>query len=647
MKINRLAPLLSGIIAATVAVMIVFVLPPSEYHEAYGLESPVEDDFVVVAPEPLAYEAEDEPAPEDAVFALPTTMTVYVNEAPFLMPAYNIEGQYYFYFRDIAYVLADTHARFSLWLHGPYSPMQFRGHDGELRYFSPFNPRIHRGEHYDVLGIELHPLPQEPKFTMPITMWMDDQSLLSRGPFGMGVDMDAFDVDNRLYADLRSVGHAIGFEALWDAQSNVFRINTFEPTISEYGRQVAEEFLSQFPTLHYEMRWLHDASSWAFFDPATDQEVEVEMNELFLQNYIYVQRYDLFDLNGNGIPEIVIHWDSLDLSRWGAGQYLYVYNQGSFERVADIGLHIFNRSSQGDVFLYSGDLGSYSGLSGRTYSITMDDNGLHMELLFGEYWHRDEETEEGYVRTAGTLTYLDEEYLHQNWQQYFPNAIMGHVPGRPDELLFPMRPFTLETARVIPFPHGIMEIDHIYMYDPESDSEHRAISVGDEFFGLTLTEIQSSVVEYVNGELYRTLEARASFSGEIIVDGLVFFSRLEDGTFSMWGDSPDNYIIALGAGAVPWFAKEYGWWLGGWGCTRIPLHITSPEILTNLDLLRKQWEIAEEEIGHGPLSALDMFMSLRIRNLNLAFNANYPFGEGWGHNPVVAEIVGVFDMGHR
>ena len=407
----------SAIAAVFMAISLTFILWPGESGEAYiyGLdydnEDCAEDDYEEI-------EHEDEPGeedllpPENAVAAMPAALTVYVNLTSFLVPAYHIEGQYYFYLRDIAYLTADTHARFDLQLHSSYSPVIFRNHLGEYRYMSPFDPTMWRGMHYEAIGIELRPLTAEPKYAVPIAFGFHDQNWLSRGPFGTSKTMYGFDVDNRLYADLRSVGHAMGFEVIYDAQGGTFHINTFEPVLSVYGRQVVEDFINQYSILNYEQ---------------------------LSNDNLFVQRYDLFNLDNSGIPAIVVHLDIMELSRWGAGQFLYVYNQGGFERIADIGLHIFSRSRRGEIFLYSGDLGHYSGTDGGIYSIAIGD-GLHMKPLYG---------------------------------QYAPSPLMGHVPGNPDILLFPLRPFTLDSPIAAEEGHLIAQIrrgDFSTVRIPEGDT---------------------------------------------------------------------------------------------------------------------------------------------------------------------------------
>jgi len=188
-------------------------------------------------------------------------------------------------------------------------------------------------------------------------------------------------------------------------------------------------------------------------------------------------------------------------------------------------------------------------------------------------------------------------------------------------------------------------IGHIYVYDPDSPGGYLALSVGDDFFDLTLSAIQSSVVQYDGGQFYRTVTARAGFSGELEIAGLGFFSRDDNGKITMDGDP---YVILPGWGSVPWFANEQGWMLAGFGCGRIPVNITNPEFFNDLDLLYEIWDIAEDEIGQGPQPHLDVSMYATIRNLELSFNASYPFGEGWVYGPpVVAEIVKVFGLGYR
>jgi len=403
---------------------------------------------VSATPTPEASEISDIPTPEtyentddftsqsseiSTIAATPSRLTVYVNETQFTMSSFYVEGQYYFYLRDIAFVLNDTIARFCLSLHGPYSPIRF-GSSGN--YLSPFDALVHRGWQYNPVGTELRSLPEVEETAAHIAALVNDQLWLTGGFFANIEPIDAYAIDNRLYVDFWTMGQIFGFDTLWDASEKAFHIDTNEPSITTYGRQVAEEFIGQFLSLRYSVRWIHDENRFALVDPETDIEVDVALESFYYREdeRAFAFRYFLYDLNNDGVPEIVVQWGR-DESRWNA-QTLYVYKDGAYEAVGEIHLHIFYRCQQGELFLYSGDLGKYTGNFGRFYSIEMTENDFQRELLFGEYWSQSEEE----VLISGSM----EEILREGVSLYnrprFPKA---NHPHRTDEPLLPLRPFTM------------------------------------------------------------------------------------------------------------------------------------------------------------------------------------------------------------
>jgi len=234
---------------------------------------------------------------------------------------------------------------------------------------------------------------------------------------------------------LRDLGQIVGFDTHWYALSNAFHIDTHEPNLSDYGRQAAEEFLRPFLTLHGERVWVMDESRGVLLDINTGEEIEMRLP--FSQDRNIVQRYDLFDLTGDGIPAVVLHWDYWAGSRWGAGQFLYVYQDGGFAQIAELGMHVFYRSSQGEIFLYIDHCLGYCGSGRRTlHSVVLDDGNPRLELLISSEWDGQSGKHVFYV--SEELLYMDEEAL----RSFVRNAPVFSVPGRPDEPLFPLRPFT-------------------------------------------------------------------------------------------------------------------------------------------------------------------------------------------------------------
>jgi hypothetical protein len=304
--------------------------------------------------------------------------------------------------RDLAYVLNDTIARFSLSFSNP--PEQW----------------LRRGDRYISTGAELQELPRETKTAVPLAFRLIDMNWLVGGSFGTQAELDGFDIDDRLYVNLRSMGRALGFDVIGGVHTNFTHINTNEPQISDYGRQVAEEFLRRFPALRYEWYSVRDESRFDVLDPETGLGMHLTPEDFYYceETRHWVHNYFMYDLNGNGIPEIVVQHGS-DISRWNA-QTLYIYRNGSFEAERDIWLHIFYRCAQGEIFLYSGDLGHYSDLHGNFWAADMDENGLHFEL-----------------------PYADDGGWLENVNDALEQLPMASHPLRPGEPLFPIRPFRM------------------------------------------------------------------------------------------------------------------------------------------------------------------------------------------------------------
>jgi len=386
--------------------------------------------------------------PDNTIFATPIQLAVYVNETLFSVPAFYVQGQHYFYLRDIAYILKDTIARFQLSLHGPYTPSWWLDLDGERRY-NTFSPVIWDAP-YSPTGAELQPIATDAEVATPIEFCFNSQNWLVGGAFGTTVSMNAYNIGNRLYVDLWQIGPAVGFETYFNAQTITFHINTHEPFVSEYGRHVAKAFLRPFleKGAYYHQC---DYSTLTFCSPSDFAQHAVEARHVeladgqqklkVLYNVVYlVWGYRLYDFDGSGIPAIVLTWGR-DISRWNA-QTLYIYQQGSFVAVSEIGLHIFYRSAQphDEMFMYSGDLAHYSGMFGGFYSVTLDDSGLNFQDLFVEVWTWcDESNSSEYIyHTCGVLAEMDEDTLGE----FFLRAPILNNPHRLYEPLFPIRPFT-------------------------------------------------------------------------------------------------------------------------------------------------------------------------------------------------------------
>jgi len=378
----------------------------SEAEETYTTPATYYNPYTDIYEPPLTLPQYEESG-YDAILATPVQLPVYVNETLYSVPAFYIEGQHYFYLRDIAHILQGTLAEFWLSLHSPYSPVRIMGIDGE-RYGCPLTPTI-----WEILPSwdmgyvpALRPLPSDAKLATPITSYFNNQSWLAGGAFGIVYPMAAFEIDNRLFIDLWQIGRAMGVDICTTA--GTIYINTHQPYISEYGRRVVEEFINSF--LENDNYYKHEYS---------------------------VLGHRLYDLDGSGIPAVVLT-KGREMSRWN-NQTIYMYVPGGpgFVAVGEIGLHIFYRSEHDKIFMYSGDLGMYSGLFGCFYSVEIYENGLRFQPLICEKWDADSFYPSFYI--GSTLAEMSEDELADFLQQ-FP------MPTMPDtgEPLYRIRSFTFE-----------------------------------------------------------------------------------------------------------------------------------------------------------------------------------------------------------
>jgi len=205
-------------------------------------------------------------------FATPILLQILLNGEATALAGYVIYGQTYFRIDDIAYMLRDTQARFNFdtwslfrW-GGPVSISRFRHYDRDARLDS-------EGEFYRTyVGIS-ESVPVSSGGTTP-------RDILA--------PIETFITETHTYFTLEALSGFLGFTIDYTpdgivsgAISGAISINTHEIELSEYGRRVAEEFLSRRPSLFPRPYQNHDRDALSFL---------------------------LYDINGNGIPDIFIQY---------------------------------------------------------------------------------------------------------------------------------------------------------------------------------------------------------------------------------------------------------------------------------------------------------------------------------------------------
>jgi len=309
------------------------------------------------------------PAPNEILPAIPLTVTVSVNGRQFSAPAWNVRGASYFRVRDIAYMLNDTRAQFSI---VPGQPQQ-RWHQQADYWLQRWRPYIPTGAEMGALaaGARQAELVRDSRRAFDgITV----STAFPRRPILSHFDLDTALIDGQSYFNLASFGQMLGFDLSVDAATGAIAIDTREPAISEYGLRVAREFLLAYRTLHdpdaIPERLLLEEGPWPrvrLVDRLSGMAVEPS---LYRNRGGYVSGYFLHDFRGNGIPEIVINWYSLEAM---GTRFLYVYRNGAFVPTLTLGGRddIFS-DGQGHIYFTRG------GVDGaRVYRVMFEDDEMH------------------------------------------------------------------------------------------------------------------------------------------------------------------------------------------------------------------------------------------------------------------------------
>ena len=116
--------------------------------------------------------------------------------------------------------------------------------------------------------------------------------------------MDALTVGQAKYFALEDLSDFLGF-TIDMASNDIISINTNEPSISEYGRKVAEAFLSQHLTLFGGDENLFNWDEITLGSVTPRYFLQGDGTELGM----YPHRFILYDFNNNGIPDILIQYD--------------------------------------------------------------------------------------------------------------------------------------------------------------------------------------------------------------------------------------------------------------------------------------------------------------------------------------------------
>jgi hypothetical protein len=144
-----------------------------------------------------------------------------------------------------------------------------------------------------------------------------------------------------------------------------------QQTISEFGSKVAEEFLSSIPTLFQEIdEWTED-----MFE-GVPTLIRVEDEE---EMRLYPYSCDLYDLNLDGIPEIVLYYGNINFFH-KPDEPVYAFHEYVKGKYVISQAHgrEFTRDPKGQVYTFRSD--HYNGLT-EVYLVTFTKNGMNMKLV--------------------------------------------------------------------------------------------------------------------------------------------------------------------------------------------------------------------------------------------------------------------------
>ena len=295
--------------------------------------------------------------------ALPTTAKVLINGRQTDFRAYNINGSNFFRLRDLAYALNNTNSRFDISWNETLNEIMLRP-----------------GMPYRAIGSEMA---QRPTFASVTAIKTESNISLFNAP----INLTGYNIDASNYFMLREIGFYIGFDVDWDEQTSTILIDTNEPFITNQGKNAAIEFLSEFTSL-FSFGYLGDSDALVTFEQSGSNVIyrdksgnilNHENTRFLLNEFMSAYHFELFDLDDDGIPEIIVRY-GLPQSGW-ITSVLYRYINGEFVQI-----YVFNNSiptfyrdmSDRLIWLYDSDM---HGLFYYFYS-EFDRDKVNLEVIY-------------------------------------------------------------------------------------------------------------------------------------------------------------------------------------------------------------------------------------------------------------------------
>jgi len=305
----------------------------------------------------------------------PMTAQILLNGKAISLTGYTIEGRNYFPLSDIAYILQDTRAQFYFIEDRSNFSTSIRvdrlsGWDWNFRY----SDIIERQSASNSDRATLHP-----SVLYPIDAFLHSHMILgSTHGDSEGVFVNAFGTEYSSYFALEDLSGFLSFFIDHATNgSDTIIIDTNEPTISEYGRRVAEDFLMQRPTIFHPYPWSEEilaiAESWDISDISSRRGQ-------FWDAVAFPSSFKLHDLRGNGIPDIFLYQENNRREPF----VIYSYFDGGYRRIGAVSQHgeMFH-DRQGRIFFLEG-AHSMGFLTMRI--LTFLENDVEWEVLYSPHW---------------------------------------------------------------------------------------------------------------------------------------------------------------------------------------------------------------------------------------------------------------------
>ena len=265
------------------------------------------------------------------------------------------------------------------------------------------------------------------------------------------------------------------------AQSTAPEVEVAEPELTEADRALiaAEEFLSghlsligylgfvdfnsgyaqgydfeffdgNFPELLFGFDWVEDWPSIVDRTGAIVRDVPFVITNSM--GTFAAESFSLYDLNGDGIPVILIHYAGMSWMGMASFSILYQYIDGSYQPAWNRTNAVYTgringlfTDTDGSIIAYIGRL-LFDTTGAAYYRLNFADNSMELELI-AEYefgWFFDHQTDEERIVMSGTNFHTGAEFWWDDWEDYETDrqSIPRTIPGAPDMVLTPIEPLT-------------------------------------------------------------------------------------------------------------------------------------------------------------------------------------------------------------